>query len=584
VTGAAATRTEPPVDVAAWAAAPPAGLRRHVPLAGWLRDYDRRWLVRDLLAGMTVWGIAVPEAMGYAGIAGMPLQAGLYTLLASLLVYAFLGTSRQMVVGATAASASITAAVVAGANPTSTTAYVEMVAIVVIATGVLFVVAGFLKLGFIAVFIPRTVMTGFIFGLGIFVMAKQVYKLFGLPEPSGSTIEILATDVSNLGETHAATAAFGIGAVAVLLLMERFLRKLPAALIVLFAGIALSSLLTLEAHGVEIVGDVPSGLPSVSAPHVEADQLPTLVAGAGGLMLVILSSSLGIAANFAQKHRYPLDTNQELVAQGLTNIASGFLGGLANGGSLSDSSVNDNAGARSAVALLGAWVLMLLTVLFLTPVFTDLPEAVLAAIVIVAVKGLLKLADFRGFWRVSRPEFALGLITLVAVIAWDVLPAMILGVVLAVVTITYRASRSSVSVLARKPGMADAWRDRGRHADWETVPGVMVLRGDAQLFYANGEAMVSQAKRLIGEADPTPRAVVFDAEATRTLDITGEAFMAQLIADLDEAGIHFAFANLNDDDVGFAERAGLGEALDDQHVFLTIDEAVAAMLAHTRPS
>jgi SulP family sulfate permease len=248
-----------------------------------------------------------------------------------------------MVVGATAASASITAAVVAGANPSGTTAY--MVAIVVIATGLLFLAAGFLKLGFIAVFIPRTVMTGLVFGLGIFVMAKQVHKLLGLPEPSGSTLEILATDLSNLGEVEATTAVVGVGSIAVLLLFERYLRKLPAALIVLLVGIGLSSLLTLSAHGVAIVGEVPGGLPSVSAPHVEADQLPGLLAGAAGVMLVILSSSLGIAANFAQKHRYPVDTNQELVAHGMTNIASGFLGGLANGGSLSDSSVNDDAGA-----------------------------------------------------------------------------------------------------------------------------------------------------------------------------------------------------------------------------------------------
>ena len=569
----------PVADVAAWAAPAPAGVRRFVPIVGWARGYDRRHLVRDLVAGTTFWGVCVPEGMGYAGIAGVPVQAGLYTLLASLLVYALFGTSRQMVVCSTAASASITAAVVADQGPTSTAAYAEMVAIVVIATGVLFLLAGLLRLGFIAVFIPRPVMTGFVFGLGIFVMAKQVSKLLGLPAPDGSTIQILAEDISNLGDLDATTAAVGLGAVAVLLLFERLARMLPAALIVLFAGIGLSSVLGLEAHGVAIVGEVPSGLPTPSAPHVEVDQLPALVAGAAGMMLVILSSSLGIATNFAQKHDYRLDTNQELVAQGMSNITSGFLGGLANGGSLADSSVNDSAGARTPVALLAAWVLVLLTVLLLTPLFTDLPEAVLAAIVLVAVKGLLKVPELRGFWHLSRPEFTLGLITLVAVIAWDVLPAMVLGVVLSILTITYRASRASVSVLARKPGTPGAWRDREQHPDWQAVPGVMVLRGDAQVFYANGEMLVTEAKRLIGAADPPPRAVVIDAEATRTLDITGQAYLARLVADLDAAGVRYAFANLSDADLEFAARAGMGDALKDGHVFETIDEAVAAMEA-----
>jgi sulfate permease, SulP family len=502
----------------------------------------------------------------------MPVQAGLYTLVGSLILYAIFGTSRQLVVGATAAAASITASVVASQNAENANEYGEMLAVVVLAVGVLFVLGGLFRLGFIAAFIPRPVMAGFVFGLGLFIMTKQVYKVFGLPKPSGSTIQLLATDISNLDKIGWTTAAVGVGAIVTLLVFERFLPKVPGVLVVLLGGIGISAVLDLGKHGVDIVGKVPGGLPDVAIPSVSSGELAGLVAGAVGVMLVIMSEGLGAADNFAQKHHYRVDPNQELFANGLTNLASSLLGGLANGGGMSGSSVNDTAGAKTALSLVAAWVMVILTLLFLTPVFTNLPEAVLGAIVIVAVKGLIKVDEFKEFWKIHRTEFWLGTITLGAVIVWDVLPAMILGVVLAILTITYRASRSSVAVLARKPGTRDAWHALAHHKNWETVPGILVLRGNAQLFYANAEATLDEAKRLIGEA--RPQAVVFDAESTRALDITGAEFFSRLVKDLHEAGIHVAIAAADQADIEFAERAGLLEAIGRENVYLTIDEAV----------
>ena len=559
-----------------WAAPPPTGLVRYLPIASWLPQYEwSKWLVVDFLAGMTVWGLIVPEAMGYASIAGMPLQAGLYTLVGTLVVYSLLGTSRQLVIAATAAASSITASVVAGLNPAGAGEYASMLGVVVLAVGLLFVLAGLLRLGFIADFIPRPVMAGFVFGLGLFIMTKQAYKVLGLPKPSGSTVEMLASDIGNLGHISWTTAAMGLGAIVVLLLFERLLPRLPGALIVLLGAIGLSAFLDLDDHGVEIVGEVPGGLPDFALPSLSGSDVPVLVAGAVGVMLVIMTESLGGADNFAQKHHYRVDTNQELIAQGFTNLTSGVLGGLANGASLSSSSVNDNAGARTSLSLAVAWVLVILTLLFLTPLFTNLPEAVLGAIVIVAVKGLIKVDEFKRFWRAYRNEFWLGTLTLVTVVAWDVLPAMVLGVVLAILMITYRASRASVAVLARNPDAPEVWRDSANHPDFETVNEILVLRLNAQLFYANAESFVDEAKRLIGKA--RPRGVVLDAEATRVLDITGGEFLGRLVDDVQNEGIPFALAGLDAAVIEFAHRSGLLEQIGRENIYSTITQAVEAV-------
>jgi high affinity sulfate transporter 1 len=566
----------PPVDVAAWAAPPPAGVHKYVPITRWLPGYRRSWLARDVPAGLTVWGLVVPAGMGYAGIAGMPLQAALYTLLVTLPLYAVFGGVRQLVVASTAASASITGATVAELGPPDGATYAAMVAVLVIATGVAFLVAGLLRLGFVAVFVPRPVMVGLVFGLGLFIMTKQLYKLFGIPEAEGTTVEVLVADLRHLGQLSVTTTAVGLGSIAVLLLFERYLGALPGALVVLLGGIALSAVANLDEHGVSTVGEVPAGLPSVVVPDLPIADVLALVATAVGLMLVITSESLAGADTLGRKHGHAVDTDQELRAYGLANVASGLLGGLASGGSMSASSVGDRAGARTPVTLLAAWVMVVLTLLFLTPVFTPLPEAVLAAIIIVAVKGLLDVPAMRRVARTSRVEYVLGLVTLLTVILWDVLPAMILGMAFAVLVMTYRASRTSVTVLAHRPGAPGVWRSHERHPGWETVPGVLVVRGDAQLFYANAATHADAIRRAVGSADPTPHTVVLDLEATRLLDVTGTEILAGLVGDLRAAGIRLLVAGVGPAVLETAGRSELRELIGPDAVRATIEEAVQA--------
>jgi len=565
------------VDPRTWAAPGPSGIRRYVPILNWLPAYDRSFLRFDVIAGATVWGLLVPESIAYAGLAGLPPEAGLYTLLATLTAYAIFGTSRHLVAAATSAAAVLIASGVAAVHPASAADYAAAGAAIVLFCGALFVIAGFLRLGFVAQFLSLPVMAGFVFGLAIFVTVKQLPKLFGIEAGTGDTIRQFVHLVTHLGETSWATLAVGAGALALLFGLRRFAPKLPGGLIALALGIVISAAFDLSQHGVAIVGDVPRGLPSLGIPDIHRGDVVTLIAAAAGMLLVIYSESLGAAETFAAKYGYEIDPNQELIALGVANLGSGFIGGLAGGGSLSQSAVNEGAGARSEVSPLVATALIVVTVLFLTPLFKDLPEAVLAALIIFAVSSLWKIREFKGYFRVSRAEFWLGLATLAGVIVFDVLPGLVIGVVAMLVYFIYQASKPHVVPLGRIPDVAGAYGNVRRHPDYEGVPGLLVLRLDAPVFYANSGGVSDSIKKLTGAADPLPHAVILDAGVNDSLDITSDVMLEQLVTELRSAGIDFALAEVRHTVTKMARRSRLFELLGTDRIFDTVAEAVAAL-------
>jgi len=565
------------VDPRAWAAPGPSGIRRYVPILNWLPAYDRSFLRFDVIAGATVWGLLVPESIAYAGLAGLPPEAGLYTLLATLTAYAIFGTSRHLVAAATSAAAVLIASGVAAVHPASAAEYAAAGAAIVLFCGALFVIAGLLRLGFVAQFLSLPVMAGFVFGLAIFVTVKQLPKLFGIEGGTGNTIQQFVHLVTHLDETSWATLAVGAGALALLFGLRRFAPKLPGGLIALALGIVISAALDLSQHGVAIVGDVPRGLPSFGIPDIHSGDVTTLIAAAAGMLLVIYSESLGAAETFAAKYGYEIDPNQELIALGVANLGSGFIGGLAGGGSLSQSAVNEGAGARSEVSPLVATALIVVTVLFLTPLFKDLPEAVLAALIIFAVSSLWKIREFKGYFRVSRAEFWLGLATLAGVIVFDVLPGLVIGVVAMLVYFIYQASMPHVVPLGRIPDVAGAYGNVRRHPDYEAVPGLLVLRLDAPVFYANSGGVSDSIKKLTGAADPLPHAVILDAGVNDSLDITSDVMLEQLVTELRSAGIDFALAEVRHTVTKMARRSRLYELLGKDRIFDTVAEAVAAL-------
>jgi len=542
-------------------------------MVGWLPQYQRSWLSSDLIAGFTIWGLLVPEMIAYAGLAGLSPQAGLYTLLATLGLYAIFGTSRQLVVAGTSASAVLVFSAVSGLAATSSSDSANLAAGLIVATGALLVVAGLLKLGFITQFLSRPVMAGFVFGLAIFVCVSQLPKLLGLEKGDGNTLQQLGHLIRDLDDASVTTLVVGLAALALLWGLEMRAPRVPGGLVVLALGIGLSALFNLADHGVAIIGDIPTGLPSLSVPDVRVDDLWVLLPSAIGMMLVIYSEALGAATTFAEKHGYRLDSNQEMIALGLANIGSGFLGGLAGGGSLSQSAVNDGAGARTELSPVFASLLSLVTVIALTPLFHDLPEAVLAALIIHAVSHLMRVREMRGFYRLVPSEFWLGMATLAGVVLFEVLAGLIIGVLLSLVLFIARASRPRVSVLGENPAVPGAYLDVQRHPQARTTDGVLVVKVDAPIFYANAQSVRDSIDDLVENA--VVRAVVLDLDTNDDIDVTTADQLVKLRHSLDGRGITLGLARVHAPTLLTAERAGLIQAADSSQVFPTVSAAVA---------
>jgi high affinity sulfate transporter 1 len=565
-------------------------VRRFIPIVSWLPDYDRSRLAFDVMAGLTLWGLVVPEAMAYAGIAGLPPQAGLYTLVASLLLYALLGTSRHLSVGGTSATAALLASSVVAALVASASAaqsdpqtYATYAAAFVLVTGLVFLVAGIARLGFITQFLSKPVMDGFVVGLAVFVTVGQLNKLFGVEKPDGNTVEKLIGIVRELPQASAATFAVGALAIAALVLLPRLSRKVPAGLVVLFGAIGLSTALDLAGQGVDVVGTLPQGLPSPALPVVPLADYLAMVLPAVGVLLMAFSESLGVAHEFAEKHGYEVDSDQELNAHAIVNVGSALLGGMLAAGSMSASAVKEGAGARTQVANLVTWVATIVTLLLLTPLFTNLPEAVLAALIIHAVAHILGSRKLLQLRREAPTEVWFGVLTFAGVVLVDVLQGMMIGLLASLAFVVYRSSRPHLSSLGRVPDVEGAYADLERHPENVPVPGVLIVRLDAPMYYANALTARDRLKAMLRAAAPPPRAVVFDGEGQDELDLTSAQMLRGLVVELRAAGLAVCFANVHAPVLERARETDLLDTVGLERIFPTIDQAVRAIEAQVGP-
>jgi len=398
-----------------------------LPITEWLPRYQRPNLRGDVIAGVALAGLLIPEAMGYAGIAGLPPQAGLYATVFGLLAYAIFGSSRQLVVSPTSASSAILAATVAPLAATDARKLAVLAAAVTLVVGGLFLLAGILKLGFVADFISKPVLKGFVFGVALSIVIKQLPKILGIAPGKGHAYNQFFQMLRQLGETHRLTLALGLTALVVLFLVNHFVPRVPGALVVLVGGIAASRLLGLHAQGVQIVGSIPAGLPLPGFPVLTWSDWLQVAPASIGLALVLFAESIGAARTFASKNGYDVDANQELRALGFANATTAIFHGMQVGGGTSGTAANDANGARSALSSIAASVTVGLTLLFLTGWFYYLPEAVLAAIVIHAVWHLLDYKAIAHFRRISLLEFRESLAAILGVIAFDILNGLALG-------------------------------------------------------------------------------------------------------------------------------------------------------------
>ena len=566
------------------------GLAGAVPILSWLPRYDRRWLSKDAVAGLTLWGLLVPQGMAYAGIAGLPPQAGLYTLVASLLVYALFGTSRHLSVGATSATSALLASsalvavgvtTVDDADPSTYQAYASAFVLV---TGLVFLAAGLAKLGFITQFLSKPVMDGFVLGLALFVAVGQLNKLFGVPKPEGNTVQKFLGIIKELPDANGPTVAVGFGALFLLFALPRWNRRIPAGLVVLFAAIAISSALDLSGqYDVAVIGELPAGLPSLTFDPVPFDVYLGMILPAIGVLLVAFSEALGAAREFADRHGYEVDPDKELTAHAATNIVSALFGGMIGAGGMSGSAVKEGAGAQSQVSNLIAWVATVITLLFLTPLFASLPEAVLAALIIQAIWSILASRKLKRLRAASRTEFWFGVLAMLGVVFIDVLEGMIIGLVSSLVFVVYRSSRPHLAVVGRIPDMPGAYSEIALHPENTPIPGTLIVRLDGPLYYANALTVRDQIKDLLAQADPPPTALVLDMRVQSGLDLTAADMLTALLRDLQDRGIEVRLADVHAPVLDLMRTQGLFEVLDERHVLRTVDQAVTHLETTKRP-
>ncbi|GMU79619.1 MAG: sodium-independent anion transporter [Acidimicrobiia bacterium] len=555
------------------------GVRRWVPMVEWLPRYRPVWLTADLLAGLTVWALIVPESMAYANVAGVPVQYGLYAVPLAVLGYAIFGSSRQLFVGPSSTVAALSAATIAplavstGANPVALTATLALV------VGGLYVVGGVLRLGFIARFFAKPVLDGFIVGLGIFIAVGQLPKLVGVEKSDGNTIRQLLSVIGDVGSWDWLTVGVGVASLIVLVGLDRLLPRVPGALVVTVLAIAATQILDLAGHGLAIVGPVPTGFDFVPWTGITWDAFVDMIPGALAILVVGFAEGVAIAKSYAAKYDYRIDPNQEMLAYGAASIGAGMLQGYTVSASLSKSAAADDAGGKTPVALAVVSVMVLLTILLIAGVFEHLPEATLAAIVIAAVSGMI---DFRtlGRLRAARVvDFWLAVGSLVGVLVLGILPGIVGGVVLSLVLFIHRLDHPHIARLGRNRERTE-FGDLEEHPQFVEVPGVMVLRVDAPLIFANADAFADSIEDTLERAEERegarPRALVLDLEACFEIDVTGVDALSRVAHLLDQKGVELHLARAKAPVRAVLEHLGATATIGPDHLHATVSEAVAA--------
>jgi SulP family sulfate permease len=513
--------------------------KRLLPIAADLNGYKGRLLAGDVAAAITVWAIVVPESVAYAAIAGMPPEVGLYVATVPLVVYALLGTSRRMAVGPSATAAAVSAAAVAplATNPED---FVQLTVALSMVVGAVLLVARIARLGMIAEFLSEPVLKGFLVGVAITIIGGQLAKVFGVEAEGEGFIEEMVDLLRHLGDVHRATLVVGATALVALLLLHRLLPRIPASLVVVAGGILAANAFDLEERGVHLVGEISAGLPTLGVPDVTWTQVANLVPAAIGVSIVVFGESMALAKSFGAKHGERVDANVELGALGAANAVNGLFGGFAATGSSSRTAAADESGQHTQVASLICGALLVVTMLFLTPLFEDLPEAVLGAIVIHAVLGLIRIRPISTLRHQSSTDFAAAVTTLAGVILFDILAGLIIGVAVSIVGMMRRAIRPRCIQLGldADTGTYESLDDDGV----APVSNVVIMRFEAELFFANASVLRETVLATVDSLNP--QVVVLDAESITNVDTTGAQALGSLIAELESRDVQFMVARL----------------------------------------
>jgi high affinity sulfate transporter 1 len=549
-------------------------------LPAWLRGYDRASLPVDVMAGLTIWALMVPQAMAYAGIAGVPVQNGLYVMPLAVVGYALLGSSRHLFVGPSATVATLSAssvAVIATAS-TGSAEYIALTAALTLLVGVIYIAGGLARMGFVARFFARPVLEGFIVGLGLYIAIGQLPKVVGIEKPSGDTLLVLAKTVGEVSSWEWSTVAVGSIGLVALFALARFVPKLPGVIVVVVVSVLAAGLLDLEEHGVAVVGDVPTGFQFVSLSSVSAGDLADLLPGALAIVIVGLAQSLAIAKSYAAKYHYAVDANREMLGYGAANIGTGALQGYTVTGGLSPSATAERVGAKSPVAFLVTALMALLTILFLAGLFANLPEAILGAIVIWAVSGMIKLGQVTQYWHARSLEFWAALGALLGVVTIDILPGVAIGVALSFILLLHTIDHPHIASLGRSSDGA-RFVDLDDEPDATPVPGVLIHRFEAALIFANADLFQDDVLARFHAAEQRPHTVILDFEAVGYVDVTGAETLRSVHDVLTAVGTRLIVARAKSRVRGTLQRQGIAEVLGQANFAPSVARAVEGDLA-----
>lgn len=551
-----------------------------MPLARWvpgldsLLHYRRAWFRPDVQAGLSVAAIQIPTAIAYAQIAGFPPQVGLYACILPMLIYALIGSSRQLMVGPDAATAAMVAAAITPLAAGDPQRLVDLSMIVAIMVGLFSIVAGLARAGFIASFLSRPILVGYLNGIGLSLLVGQLGKLFGYEAATSGFVAGILALLENLLHIHWPTLILGSLSLLLMVLLPRRFPQLPGALCgVLLASLA-AALLGLDRYGVELLGEVPAGLPQLSWPQTSLEELKSLLRDATGITVVSFCSAMLTARSFAARHGYSINPNHEFVALGLANIGAGVSQGFAISGADSRTAVNDMVGGKTQLVGVVAALVIAATLLLLNKPLGWVPMPALGAVLLLAGWGLIDVQALKGFWKLSRFEFSLCLLTTVGVLSVGVLPGIFVAVSIAVLRLLYYTYRPSDAVLGWMHGI-DGQVELAKYPQATTLPGLVIYRFDAPLLFFNADYFKQRVLAVV-DGSKRPNAVLLNAEAMTNLDISGLATLHEVQQILKAQGVHLSLARVTGQTLDLLQRSSMLGEIKPPLVFSSVRSGVSA--------